>query len=291
MDHSIGEIALRAGVTVKTVRYYSDLGLLDSWRAPSGHRRYDEDAVGRLELIRRLRALGIDVPTVRAVLTGERALSDVAAAHAEALGVQIRTLQLRQAVLRVVAQRPEEIHQMSDLTESDDDRQALVTDFLDAVIGDDPELRGVRQTLTPELPDDAADHQLCAWFELAQMLTDTAFRATVRQMVDDYRADDLRPGVVSTLRQRVGPAIAAAVDPASPEARALVDEITADYARRVGRPADDELRTRLSSLLDTAGDPRWFRYLRLLAAVNGWQDPEPLQPIYDWTRTALRHAG
>lgn len=291
MDHSIGEIALRAGVTVKAVRYYSDLGLLESWRAPSGHRRYDEDAVGRLELIRRLRALGIDLPTVQAVLTGQRTLSEVATTHAEALAVQIRTLQRRQAVLRVVAQRPEEIHQMSDLTESDDDRQALVTDFLDAVIGDDPELQGVRQTLTPELPDDATDHQVCAWLELAQMLSDAAFRATVRQMVADYRADDLRPGVVAALRQRVGPALAAAIDPASPEARAMVDEITADYARRVGKPADAELRTRLSSLLETAGDPRWFRYLRLLAAVNGWQDPEPLQPIYDWTRTALRHAG
>ncbi|GAB3925458.1 MerR family transcriptional regulator [Kribbella albertanoniae] len=247
------------------------------------------------ELIRRLRALGIDLPTVRAVLTGERTLSDVATARAEALAVQIRTLQLRQAVLRVVAQRPEEIHQMSDFTEFDDDRQALVTDFLDAVIGDDPELRGIRQTLTPELPDDAADHQVCAWLELAQMLPDAAFRATVRQMVadwrSDWRADDLRPGVVAALRQRVGPALAAAIDPASPEARAMVDEITADYARQLGKPADHELRTRLSSLLETAGDPRWFRYLRLLAAVNGWQDPEPLQPIYDWTRTALRHAG
>ncbi|TDD58196.1 MerR family transcriptional regulator [Kribbella antibiotica] len=291
MDHSIGELALRAGVTVKAVRYYSDLGLLDSWRTTSGHRRYDEDALDRLELIRQLRALGIDVPTVRAVLTGQRTLSEVATAHAEALGVQIRTLQVRQAVLRVVAQRPEEIDQMSDLTPSDESRRALITDFLDAVIGDDPELQGVRQTLTPELPDDATDHQLCAWLDLTVLMQDEAFRETVRQMVADWRTDELRPDVVSTLRQRVAPALAAALDPASPEARVLIAEITAEYAARVGRPADDQLRIRLSKLLGTAGDPRWHRYLRLLAAVNGWDDPEPLQPIYDWTRAALEHVG
>ncbi|MET7282639.1 MerR family transcriptional regulator [Kribbella sp. NPDC005582] len=291
MDHSIGELALRVGVTVKSVRYYSDLGLLPSWRTASGHRRFDEDAVDRLELIRRLRALGIDVPTVQAVLTGERTLSDVATAHAEALAVQIRTLQLRQTALRLVAQHPEEIAVMDTLTQTGAQRQALVTDFLDAVIGDDPELGGIRQTLSPELPDDATDHQLGAWLELSALMRDDTFRTTVRQMVADYRADAFRPDVVSTLRQRVGPALEAAVDPASPEAGALIGEITKDYAARVGRPADDELRTQLINLLGTAGDPRWHRYLQLLAAVNGWDAPEPLLPIYHWTREALQHAG
>ena len=41
MDHSIGELARLGGVTVKTVRYYSDHGLLPSLRTAAGHRRYD----------------------------------------------------------------------------------------------------------------------------------------------------------------------------------------------------------------------------------------------------------
>ncbi|UXI82415.1 MerR family transcriptional regulator, partial [Streptomyces vinaceusdrappus] len=65
----IGELAERAGVTVKTVRFYSDRGLLpEAARSAGGHRRYGSDALGRLRLIRSLRALGLSVPQVRRVL-------------------------------------------------------------------------------------------------------------------------------------------------------------------------------------------------------------------------------
>ncbi|WP_408954183.1 MerR family transcriptional regulator [Kribbella solani] len=52
MDHSIGAVARLAGVSVKAVRHYSDLGLLPYTRTPAGHRRYDDAAVARLRLIR-----------------------------------------------------------------------------------------------------------------------------------------------------------------------------------------------------------------------------------------------
>src|SRR4051794_26536167 len=114
MDHSIGAVARLAGVAVKTVRYYSDLGLLTSRRTTAGHRRYDETAVARLELIRTLRALGLDLETVRAVLERERALADVLTAHADALAVQIRTLQAQHAVVSVATHStPEELTDMT----------------------------------------------------------------------------------------------------------------------------------------------------------------------------------
>src|SRR5262245_8101576 len=105
MDHSIGELARLAGLSVETVRYYSELGLMASRRTAAGHRRYDADAVARLELIRTLRALDVDLPTVRAVLEHERTLGEVLTAHAEAVAVQIRTLRLRHAVLSIAAER------------------------------------------------------------------------------------------------------------------------------------------------------------------------------------------
>jgi len=46
----IGELARRAGVTTRTVRYYEGLGLLVSRREGSGHRQYDEDALKRMGL-------------------------------------------------------------------------------------------------------------------------------------------------------------------------------------------------------------------------------------------------
>ncbi|MEV0963983.1 MerR family transcriptional regulator [Streptomyces sp. NPDC049910] len=66
---TIGELAERAGVTVKTVRFYSDRGLLPaSGRSTGGHRRYGPEALDRLRLIRSLRELGLPLPEVRWIL-------------------------------------------------------------------------------------------------------------------------------------------------------------------------------------------------------------------------------
>src|SRR5689334_21495633 len=111
---SIGELARRTGLTVKAIRFYSDRGLVTpADRTTAGYRQYDLAAVARLDLIRTLRELGLDLATIRKVLDHETALSDVAAAHAEALAVQVRTLQLRRAILSLVAERhstPEDLN-------------------------------------------------------------------------------------------------------------------------------------------------------------------------------------
>src|SRR6266540_3638777 len=56
----IGELATRAGVTTRTVRYYEGLGLLESARREtSGHRQYDEGALARLAKIDWLKRMGL----------------------------------------------------------------------------------------------------------------------------------------------------------------------------------------------------------------------------------------
>jgi DNA-binding transcriptional MerR regulator len=102
----IGELARRTRLSVKTVRYYSDLGLVaEAARTSSGYRCYDGGAVFRLEYVRTLRELGLDLATIRRVLDRETDLSTVAAAHAEALSAQIRLLRVQRAALRTVARR------------------------------------------------------------------------------------------------------------------------------------------------------------------------------------------
>ncbi|MDH6123498.1 DNA-binding transcriptional MerR regulator [Kitasatospora sp. GP82] len=69
---SIGELAEHAGVTVKTVRFYSDRGLLpETTRSTGGHRRYGPEALDRLHLIRSLRTLDLPVSEVGRVLDHE----------------------------------------------------------------------------------------------------------------------------------------------------------------------------------------------------------------------------
>lgn len=196
MDHSIGAVARLAGVSVKAVRHYSDLGLLTVRRTAAGHRRYDDNAVVRLRLIRTLRALDLDLPTIHAVLRDERPLAEVAATHADALAIQIRTLRRQHALLTVLANHPEpeDVYVMTE--QSEQDRSALIADFLDTTLaGTAP---AVRQNLTPVLPEDAEPLQVEAWLELTTLVTAPDFRDSVRRLMAGYLAlagdDPVRPG-------------------------------------------------------------------------------------------------
>ena len=64
----IGEVAARAGVSVRALRYYEEQGLLDSERSPSGQRRYSDDAVDRVHFIQLLYAAGLTSRDVLQIL-------------------------------------------------------------------------------------------------------------------------------------------------------------------------------------------------------------------------------
>ena len=55
----IGELATRAGVSVRALRYYEEQDLLSSDRSPGGQRHYPESAVDRVQLIQQLYAAGL----------------------------------------------------------------------------------------------------------------------------------------------------------------------------------------------------------------------------------------
>ncbi|MEV4461974.1 MerR family transcriptional regulator [Microbispora sp. NPDC049633] len=68
---SIGELARATGMTVRALHHYDEIGLLTaSERTPSGHRRYSERDLRRLYRVRALRALGLSLEEVAAVLAG-----------------------------------------------------------------------------------------------------------------------------------------------------------------------------------------------------------------------------
>ena len=300
--YAIGDLARRTGLTVKAIRFYSDCGIVPPTdRSPAGYRRYGVDAVARLDLVRTLRELGLDLPTIRKVVDREISLPQVAAAHAEALAVQIRTLRLRRAVLTAVAKRrstPEEMDLMHKLARlSEDERRRLIGDFLDTAFSDldaDPAFPGITRSMTPELPDDPEAEQVEAWVELAELSQVPDFRASMRRMAEHYAGDRARGDAAglprdpaAAVRDQVGPALAAGIDPASPEADPVVAAVMAQYAQALGRRDDADLRHRLLTRLETANDPRRDRYLELLAVINGWPAPESQAPVFDWFVRAL----
>jgi DNA-binding transcriptional MerR regulator len=55
----IGELAVKAGVSVRALRYYEEQGLLGATRTPSGQRTYPDGAVDRVVLVQQLYAAGL----------------------------------------------------------------------------------------------------------------------------------------------------------------------------------------------------------------------------------------
>nr|WP_168504498.1 MerR family transcriptional regulator [Streptomyces sp. S1D4-11]QIY93179.1 MerR family transcriptional regulator [Streptomyces sp. S1D4-11] len=301
--YSIGALARRTGLTVKTIRFYSDTGIVPPTdRSPAGYRLYDISALARLDLVRTLRDLGLDLAVIRQVLDREISVPEVAAAHADALDVQIRTLRLRRAVLRAVAKRgstPEEMDLMHKLAKiSDDERRRLVNDFIDDTFGGldaNPDFVEMMRSAMPDLPDDPEPEQVDAWVELAELTQDQDFRAAVRRMAEHQATEraqgdttGLHHDLTETVRDRVGDALDAGIDPASGEAAPVIDAITARYAQAFGRADDTELRHWLLTRLEIANDPRAERYWHLLAVINGWPVPPSLAPVFAWFIEALR---
>ncbi|MGW1887542.1 MerR family transcriptional regulator [Streptomyces sp. NPDC001970] len=64
----IGELASRAGVSVRSVRYYEEQGLLTSTRSPGGQRHYTDSEVERVAFIQQLYAAGLSSRTIAELL-------------------------------------------------------------------------------------------------------------------------------------------------------------------------------------------------------------------------------
>jgi len=69
----VGELAKLTGLTVRTLRYYDQIGLFSpSAQTETGHRLYDEPDLSRLQQILSLKELGLSLDEIKSVLAGGR---------------------------------------------------------------------------------------------------------------------------------------------------------------------------------------------------------------------------
>ncbi|WP_405057177.1 MerR family transcriptional regulator [Kribbella sp. NBC_01505] len=64
----IGEVSAKSGVSVRSLRYYEEQGLLASTRSASGQRQYGDDAIERVAFIQRMFTAGLSSRTIKDVL-------------------------------------------------------------------------------------------------------------------------------------------------------------------------------------------------------------------------------
>lgn len=65
----IGELAKQTGIAVGTLRYYSDLGLLQpTKRGDNGYRYYSKDANRQVKFIKKAQAIGFTLEEIKQIL-------------------------------------------------------------------------------------------------------------------------------------------------------------------------------------------------------------------------------
>ncbi|GAA1032543.1 MerR family transcriptional regulator [Virgisporangium ochraceum] len=308
---NIGELARRTGLSVKTIRYYSDEGLVpEASRSAAGYRRYNADALARLEFVRTLRDLGLDLATIRRVLDQQADLRSVASAHADALDTQIRLLKIQRAALRSLAGRgtgdldPKEVERMNRIAQAtNEERRRAMTEFLDSIFDFgagpvDNEFTKMLRGVSPDLPDDPTDEQLDAWVELAELIHDESFRAKLREMGSWMRSsqkpDEVMPTDPQTAMElselafgRIEPLVEPGLAATDPAAAPVVDEIVAAYAAAAGRDTDPAYRRELAVAARRGYEPRAERYWQLLAVINGWPPVPARMHLWGWFADAL----
>jgi len=291
---SIGELARRAGLPVRTIRFWSDAGVLPpAARSAGGRRLYDSAGAAQLELLATLRELGLGLADVRRVLAGQASVAEVAGAHRDAIDAQIRVLQVHRAALAAVVKRAasdEEktaMHKLAGMPRAE--RRQLIDDFLAEVFeGLEPSpARAQRWAGAPNLPDDPSPEQVDAWVELATLVSDPDFRRRTRQ-VTEYGIQLQGAGEPGDLEDLAGWATQHAVaallrgcPPDSAEAATVVKRILEPHGWQARR---EELLTGLEKVTE----PRIERYWQLTAIINGLPPFPTHAPALEWLIVALR---
>ncbi|MDP9245952.1 MAG: MerR family transcriptional regulator [Chloroflexota bacterium] len=105
-SYRIGELAAKVGMTERTIRYYEELGLLDSVkRLDGGIRVYTDEDVRRLKFIRKLKVLGLslqEMHELEGIYTSQRSNRTVLPRLIELLDVHLATVDGRISELQAL---------------------------------------------------------------------------------------------------------------------------------------------------------------------------------------------
>jgi DNA-binding transcriptional MerR regulator len=297
---TIGELSRRTGVAVKTLRFYSDEGLLPpAGRSPGGYRLYADEALVRLDLVRTLREAGLGLDAIKKVFRRETSLAAALQLRLAAVEAHIVSLQRVAAALRAAVRSDpteDDVRRLCAVTRlSNDERKAVIEKFYDRIsegIPIDAEWkRRMVEASAPKLPDNPTSEQLDAWIELAEMVSDPAFvdhlRDNAREVWGKFDMGALRLAS-DAAAAAAEEAIARGVAPDTPEARDVVERYGAALAAAKGGALDDAGRRAIRDRF-LRHDPRATRYWELVGALRGASAGPKRVAEWRWIAQAVLH--
>lgn len=103
--HSIGNLAKSSGISVRTLRYYDEIGLLmPSKVGEAGRRYYDNEAVVKLHTIIALKDLGFGLKKVQEIIDQTRSLKESLQMRLDILKMEQENLVKKEKSVRYVLQ-------------------------------------------------------------------------------------------------------------------------------------------------------------------------------------------
>jgi DNA-binding transcriptional MerR regulator len=303
--YSIGQVSRSSGVSVQTIRFYSDQGLLPPSKiADSGYRFYsDEDRV-KLELIRTLRSLEFDLPTIAKLLQEEHSLSEVIELHLKALESQLHTLTRQRTVLKAIQKTGTNnlayLERLQTLTKlSKLEREAFLSEHLQRGfegVNVDPVWNVWKsefwKAAAGDLPEDMNEKQLAAWLELSELITDESFLAWMRETGRAFWKRETKFDMKAwqktnnELIAEATKAIKENREPTGKREQKVIAKMIALNAKVQGKKPTKKFVLALLEHYERH-DPRAERFWELVGIIKDWP-PSPIAKATQWLTEGLR---
>ena len=292
----IGDLARRTGVSVRTIRFYCDEGLLEPARSAGGHRRFEPAAVDRLNLVRRLRELGVGLRSITDVVAGQRSLAEAVAAERAALDHEVATLAWRRSALRAVEEAPPSdraarLELLSAVADGFSAHDTLVRLWHPMTTGPiPPYTAGMFLDISaPRPPEQPTPAQVVAYAELVLLAADRTLTTRLRAstLVDHDRIADLGAlhAAVAAACELAFPQVAVRARPAPGPA---LDGFVSAHATALGTSDSPEFRRALNRRTAADRHPRLRRYWHLAGEITG--EPAPVGVTHTWLLDALERS-
>ncbi|MDA5284306.1 MerR family transcriptional regulator [Streptomyces sp. Isolate_45] len=272
---SIGELAAGSGVPVKTLRYYSDSGLLPvAARSAGGHRRYGSDAWERIRLIRRLRALDTPIATITQVVTGESSLGELVAGELELVQERLTELRWREATLKSLddcagEERLRRLEILSRVQRLPQAHRTLTDHWHGELSGAMPKQRldMMIAMLAPAPPQDPDAASALAYAELHVLISAPSFTRWTRDYDEEMRDG---PAFYAEIDEAAALTAAALAQGLSPRAGDAVNAFVSAHARARRESDAPAFRAYLHGLVSRSSgfDPRLERYWGLVGTAT-----------------------
>lgn len=300
--YKIGELSRLSGVSIKTIRHYSDEGVLPpSGVTEAGCRLYSEADHSRLELVRALRAAGFDLRTIRRLLEGGVDPSEALRLQAEALDLQLKTLTRRRALLRSAlggdggpgTSYPDRARALGLLEARE--REASLAEHLERGLDGapmDPDTKAwFWRGIVSGMPEELDEEQFEAWTELARIASDKTFIEAIRAQtkpVWEAAGENLDPtGWSAAARAAIDEAAGAVREGRSPTGDRVIAGWIEASARAMGKQDCPRFAEWMLSHYERTNDPRMERYWKLMATLKRWEYDPTVAKAYRWLIAGL----